>query len=61
MGRYFLEQDDRIGIEAIAFDHIDTDVSKEGALIFDVPPGKPIGLLIKSIEFPNASASRLIQ
>lgn len=57
----FLEQDDRIGMEAIAFDHIDPEVSKEGALIFDVPPGNIIRLLIKSTAFPNARESRLIE
>jgi len=57
----FLEQDDRIRLEALVFDHIEPDVSKEGALIFDVPPGNAISLLIKSTEFPNANASRLIE
>jgi myosin-crossreactive antigen len=56
----FLEQDDRIGLEAMEFDHIDPDASKERALIFDVPRGNQISLFIKSTEFPNADTSRVI-
>ena len=57
----FLEADDRIELESISFNHIDSGASKKGALIFDVPPENTIGLLIKSSDFSKSSKSRLIQ
>ena len=57
----YLSTDDRIEGEAISFDQLNPGLSKSGVLVFDVPPGESVGLLIEPSGIFDSSESHFVE